>query len=97
MSVLLTLTPEGAPLVQGDGPVAHVILCVDLSASMNHPDKYPVLTRALEGMIEDLQDEPAIGMAPESALRPLDWQHGEAGRLLYDCEPVQLLGGGLCK
>jgi hypothetical protein len=23
---------------------------------MNHPDKYPVLTKALEGMIEDLQD-----------------------------------------
>ena len=37
------------------------------------------------------------GMPPEGTLRPLDWQHGEAGRLIYDCEPVQLLGGGLCK
>ncbi len=55
MSVLLTMTPEGAPLVAGDGPAAHVILCVDLSASMNHPDKYPVLTQALEGMIDDLR------------------------------------------
>ncbi len=27
----------------------------------------------------------------------IDWQHGEAGRLIYDCEPVQLLGGGACR
>ena len=56
MSVLLTLTPDGPPLVaDGTGPVAHVILAIDLSASMNHPDKYPVLTQALSGMIADLQ------------------------------------------
>ena len=47
--------------------------------------------------IADLQDEPAPGMPPDYALRPLDWQHGEAGRLIYDCEPVALLGGGICK
>ena len=47
--------------------------------------------------IEDLQGEPAQGMPPPYAIRPLDWQHGEAGRLIYDCEPVALLGGGLCK
>jgi arylsulfatase A-like enzyme len=46
--------------------------------------------------IEDLQETPAPGMPPAFALRPLDWQHGEAGRLLYDCEPF-LLDGGLCK
>jgi len=28
---------------------------------------------------------------------PLDWQHGEASRLIYDCEPVQLLGGKACR
>jgi len=47
--------------------------------------------------LENLQDAPAPGMPPPEAIRPLDWQHGEAGRLIYDCEPVQLLGGGLCK
>ena len=46
--------------------------------------------------LEDLQDAPAPGMPPENALRPLDWMHGEAGRLIYDCEPW-LLRGGLCK
>ncbi|MBW2271549.1 MAG: sulfatase-like hydrolase/transferase [Deltaproteobacteria bacterium] len=45
----------------------------------------------------ELQDEAAPGMPPANALRLLDWQHGEVGRLLYDCEPVQLLGGGLCR
>ncbi len=56
MSVLLTLTPRGASLIdRGDGPVAHLILALDVSASMNHPDKYPVLTQALEGMLGDLQ------------------------------------------
>ncbi len=47
--------------------------------------------------IEALLDEPAPGMPPASALRPLDFMHGENGRLLYDCEPYPLLGGGLCK
>jgi hypothetical protein len=56
MSFLLTLTPEGPPLRSGsDGPAAHLILALDLSASMNHADKYPVLTQALEGMIAELQ------------------------------------------
>ena len=47
--------------------------------------------------IADLQAEPAPGMPPPSALRALDWLHGEGGRLIYDCEPYALLGGGLCK
>jgi arylsulfatase A-like enzyme len=47
--------------------------------------------------IEELQDEPAPGMPPKSALRVLDWQHGEAGRLIYDCEPYGWLDGGLCR
>ncbi|MAG29266.1 MAG: arylsulfatase [Deltaproteobacteria bacterium] len=51
---------------------------------------YPIPTK-------DLQDTSAPGMPPAEALPILDFQHGEAGRLLYDCEPVQLLGGGLCK
>jgi len=28
---------------------------------------------------------------------PLDWQYGENGRLIYNCEPYRWLGGGLCK
>ena len=46
--------------------------------------------------LDALQDEPAPGMPPANALRPLDWMHGEVGRLIYDCEPW-LLQGGLCK
>jgi arylsulfatase A-like enzyme len=44
-----------------------------------------------------LQAEPAPGMPPAEAIRVLDYQHGEAGRLIYDCEPFAALGGGLCK
>ena len=47
--------------------------------------------------LDALQSEPALGMAPEYAIPILDWQHGEAGRLIYDCEPYAFLGGGLCK
>ena len=47
--------------------------------------------------IEDLQDDPALGMPPPDALPVLDWMHGEAGRLIYACEPWPILGGGLCK
>jgi len=47
--------------------------------------------------IDRLQESPATGMPPPEVIPILDYQHGEAGRLIYDCEPVQLLGGGLCK
>ena len=47
--------------------------------------------------VADLQATPALGMAPPEALRILDYQHGEAGRLIYDCEPYRALGGGFCK
>ncbi len=47
--------------------------------------------------VEELGDGPAPGMPPPYALRPLDWMHGEQGRLIYDCEPWPLVGGGLCK
>ena len=47
--------------------------------------------------LEALQEQPAPGMAPPFALPILDFQHGEAGRLIYDCEPYAILGGGLCK
>jgi arylsulfatase A-like enzyme len=46
--------------------------------------------------LANLQSEPALGMAPPKALRALDWQHGEAGRLIYDCRPVPFIGGGIC-
>lgn len=47
--------------------------------------------------VEELQAEPAPGMPPAYALPALDWQHGEAGRLIYNCEPYSFIGGGLCK
>lgn len=47
--------------------------------------------------LEETQATPAPGMPPAFALPALDWQHGEAGRLIYNCEPYRALGGGLCK
>jgi arylsulfatase B len=47
--------------------------------------------------VSALQKQPAPGMAPAYAIPILDFQHGEAGRLIYDCEPYAVLGGGLCK
>jgi len=56
MGVLVEVEAEGLPLREGrDGPVAHVILALDLSASMNHRDKYPVLRDAVERMLADLR------------------------------------------
>jgi len=46
--------------------------------------------------IESLLGVPAPGMPPKAVLPILDWKHGEAGRLIYNCEPW-LLKGGLCK
>jgi arylsulfatase A-like enzyme len=47
--------------------------------------------------LEETQDQAAPGMPPDFALKPLDWQHGESGRLIYNCEPYKFAGGGLCK
>ncbi|MEM0955662.1 MAG: sulfatase-like hydrolase/transferase [Pseudomonadota bacterium] len=47
--------------------------------------------------MEQLQDGPSRGIPPARALKPLDWQYGEAGRLIYNCEPYKWAGGGLCK
>lgn len=47
--------------------------------------------------LAETQDQSAPGMPPAYALQPLDWQHGEAGRLIYNCEPYKFAGGGLCK
>lgn len=56
INTLFTIKPHGEPLVDASkGPIAHVILALDLSASMNHPDKYPVLTRAIGDMIRDMK------------------------------------------
>ena len=44
--------------------------------------------------LEDLQTGPAPGMPPDpTAERILDWQHGDRGRLIYDCKPKWWLGG----
>ena len=56
VNLLLTLTPDGPPVLDAaSGPVAHIVLALDLSASMNQPDKYPVLTEALAGMLYELR------------------------------------------
>ena len=47
--------------------------------------------------IVDLQETSAPGMPPPEVLPILDYQHGEGGRLIYDCEPYKVLGGGLCR
>jgi arylsulfatase A-like enzyme len=47
--------------------------------------------------LSELQDEPAPPIPPARAMVPLDWQYGESGRLIYNCEPYRWAGGGLCK
>jgi arylsulfatase A-like enzyme len=45
--------------------------------------------------LDQLQDEPARGMPPDKRIeRILDAQHGDRGRLTYDCTPKWWLGGG---
>lgn len=61
-NLLVDVSAEGPPQLDPEkGPVAHVILLLDVSASMNHDDKFPVLTQALRGMLEELS---APGAAP---------------------------------
>jgi len=60
LGVLVEMEALGRPLVdKSAGPVAHVILALDMSASMNDPDKYPVLREAVGAMLDDLHAEDA--------------------------------------
>jgi arylsulfatase A-like enzyme len=46
--------------------------------------------------LDELQDEvskSAAGEISETIERALDWQHGERGRIIYDCEPKWWLAG----
>lgn len=45
----------------------------------------------------ELQDETSTGMVPARAMRPLDYLLGERGRIIYNCEPYSIIGGGFCK
>ena len=56
MNVLVKLTPYGATLSElTGGPDVHLILALDISASMDHPDKLPILELALRGLLDELQ------------------------------------------
>jgi len=60
VDLLVTMTPMGPPLLDPKaGPVAHVVLALDISASMNEPEKYPMLCRALVGMLDELRRKDA--------------------------------------
>jgi len=56
LGVLVELEASGTPLRRaGAGPVAHVVLALDVSASMNVADKFPVLREAVAGMLDELR------------------------------------------
>ena len=54
------------------------------------PQDWATYPRPMEG----LQADPASSMAPTPLIeRALDYNHGERGRIIYDCEPVLGMGG----
>jgi uncharacterized protein YegL len=56
--MLVSVAPYGAALMADHpGPVAHIVLALDLSKSMDTPEKYPVLGRALAGMFRELRSK----------------------------------------
>ncbi len=56
LNILVNVTPYGATLSEiTGGPDIHLVLALDISASMDHPDKLPVLLDALRGLVDELQ------------------------------------------
>jgi len=56
LGILVSFTPDGLPLwKERDGPSAHIVLALDVSASMKRPGKFPVLRQALGDMLAKLQ------------------------------------------
>jgi len=63
LGILVEVQVFGEPIVSKDeAAVGHVVLALDLSASMRHPDKYPVLREAVGSMLDDLQEEDAANV-----------------------------------
>jgi uncharacterized protein YegL len=63
LGVLVEIQAFGEPIVsKEESAVAHVVLALDLSASMRHPDKYPVLREAVGSMLDDLHAEEAANV-----------------------------------
>jgi uncharacterized protein YegL len=62
LHMLVDVTADGSSFLDAaSGPVAHVILLLDLSASMHQGGKYPVLEESLERLLAELR---APGEAP---------------------------------
>lgn len=63
MGALVEIEATGSPIVDhAAGPVAHVILAIDVSASMNQADKWPILRQALVRMLRDLSSDGAANV-----------------------------------
>lgn len=59
LHVLVKLTPYGNTLSHlTGGPDVHLILALDVSASMDHPEKLPILEAALRGLLDELHTTP---------------------------------------
>jgi len=83
---LVELTPRGRSLTQASaGPVSHVILALDVSASMDDPKKLPLLIEALKRMLYDLQDPDA----PDVLISIVLFAYGAAK--LFDAVPAREL------
>jgi hypothetical protein len=53
--VFVDLVPHGPPLIDpSTGPVAHLIFAIDVSATMNRPDRFPAVARSLRRALRDL-------------------------------------------
>lgn len=58
MRVLITLTPSGPTLASlAGGPTVHLVLALDVSASMDHQDKFPVLEESLVDLLDELHGD----------------------------------------
>jgi uncharacterized protein YegL len=63
IGILVEIQAFGEPIVsKEEEAVAHVVLALDLSASMRHPDKYPVLREAVGSMLDDLHEDDAANV-----------------------------------
>lgn len=85
-SLLVTIRPEGPTLAElTGGPSAHLILALDVSASMDHPDKLPVLAEALTELLEELHETPG----PDVLLSVIVFAKG--AKTLYQAIPASRL------
>ncbi len=94
---LVRVAIQGKDVVREHRPASNVVFLLDVSGSMNHPDKLPLLKDSLKYLLEELNDKDTVSMvvyAGASGLALPATKVDDAGRAKIMAAMDKLSAGG---